>query len=297
MFSDSQLDQAAANRNKRQQLDHLLRISAPHERVILAGIGLAFLALVVWVSFGSIARSVVLEGVLLKPGVRHEIVSAELGHLVKFMVDPGDQVEEGDPIARQTVPELDREVVALRDQIEILEAGIRQVGGDGTHSLLASAQEALLQMESRRAAKEVIVSHMSGEVMALRVAPGDYLPAGSAVAQLRNQGNQTLQAVLQVGSRIAKRLQPGMQASVEFMMPDGTMRETDGAVASITSGPLPHWLAAFRPEDMNAVHRVDIAFDPSTNQQGPAVPDGTPCRVRIMLGQHSLIALLDPEQI
>ncbi len=294
MFSDLQLDQAAANRNKRQQLDHLLRIVAPHERVILAGIGLAFLAFVVWVSFGSIARSVVLEGVLLKPGVRHEIVSAELGHLVKFMVAPGDQVEEGDPIARQTVPELDREVVALRDQIEILEAGIRQVGGDGTHALLASAQEALLQMESRRAAKEVIVSHMSGEVMALRVAPGDYVPAGLAVAQLRNQGNQPLQAVLQVGSRIAKRLQPGMPASVEFMMPDGMMHETDGAVASITSGPLPHWLAAFRPGDTNAVHRVDIVFDP---QQGPAVPDGTPCRVRIMLGQHSLIALLDPEQI
>lgn len=294
MFNDLQLNQAAANRNKRQQLDHLLRIVAPHERVILASIGLALLALVVWVIFGSIVRSVTVEGVLLKPGVRHEVVSVEPGHLVKFLVDLGDQVEEGNPIARQTVPELEREMIALRDQIEILEAGIRQVGGDGTHSLLASAQEALLQMEGRRVAKEVVVSHMSGEVMALEAAPGDYLPAGSVVAQLRNHEDKPLQAVLQVDSRIAKRLQVGMQASVEIAMPDGTVREVDGEVASIASGPLPHWLAAFRPEGTNYVHRVDITLD---SQLDPAVSDGTPCRVRIVLGQHSLIALLDPEQI
>lgn len=294
MFNDLQLNQAAANRNKRQQLDHLLRIVAPHERVILGSIGLALLALVIWVIFGSIVRSVTVDGVLLKPGVRHEVVSVEPGHLVKFMVDLGDQVEEGDPIARQTVPELEREMIALRDQIEVLEAGIRQVGGDGTHSLLASAREALLQMEGRRVAKEVIVSHMSGEVMALEVALGDYLPAGSVVAQLRNHEDKPLQAVLQVDSRIAKRLQVDMQASVEIAMPDGTAREVDGTVASITSGPLPHWLAAFRPEGTIYAHRVDITLD---SQLDPAVLDGTPCRVRIMLGQHSLIALLDPEQI
>lgn len=294
MFSDLQLNQAAANRNKRQQLDHLLRIVAPHERVILASIGFALLALVVWVIFGSIVRSVTVDGVLLKPGVRHEVVSVEPGHLVKFLVDLGDQVEEGDPIARQTVPELEREMMALRDQIEILEAGIRQVGGEGTHSLLASAQEALLQMESRRVAKEIIVSHVSGEVMALEATPGDYLPARSVVAQLRNHGDKPLQAVLQVDWRIAKRLQAGMRASVEIVTPDGTVREIDGEVASITSGPLPNWLAAFRPEGTNFAHRVDIALH---SQLNPAVSDETPCRVRIVLGRHSLIALLDPEQI
>lgn len=153
MFNNLFLDDAAANRNKRQQLDHLLRIAAPHERIILAGIGVALLALVVWVLFGSVERSVTVDGVLLKPGIRHEIVSAEPGHLVEFLVSPEDKVEEGDAIARQTVPELEREMIALRDQIEILEAGIRQVGGDITHSLLTSAQEALLQMEARRIAK------------------------------------------------------------------------------------------------------------------------------------------------
>ena len=39
MFNNPFLENAAASKNKRQQLDHLLRITAPHERFILAGIG------------------------------------------------------------------------------------------------------------------------------------------------------------------------------------------------------------------------------------------------------------------
>ena len=109
MFNNPFLEEAAASRNQRQQLDHLLRIAAPHERIILAGIGLVLLALVAWVLFGSVIRSVTIDGVLIKPGVRHEVISAEPGHLVKFLIVPGDRVEAGDPIAQQSVPELEPE--------------------------------------------------------------------------------------------------------------------------------------------------------------------------------------------
>ena len=294
MFNSLFLDDAAASRNKRQQLDHLLRVAAPHERVILAGIGVALLALLVWLLFGTVVRSVTVDGVLLKPGVRHEVVSTEPGHLVKFLVTRGDWIEEGAPIARQTVPELEREIAALRDQIEILGAGIRQVGGDSAHSFLASNQEALLQMEAQRAVREVIVSHMSGEIMALDAAPGDYLPAGSVVAQLREPEDKPLQAVLQVAPRMAKRLRAGMQASVEIVMPDGAVHEVVGEVAAVTSGPLSSWLEAYRSENVSYAYRIDITLQPELKL---AVPDGTPCHVRIVLGRHSPIALLSLEQI
>ena len=294
MFNSLFLDDAAASRNKRQQLDHLLRVAAPHERVILTGIGVALLALLVWLLFGTVVRSVTVDGVLLKPGVRHEVVSTEPGHLVKFLVTHGDWIEEGTSIARQTVPELEREITALRDQIEILEAGIRQVGGDSANSFLASTQEALLQMEAQRAVREVIVSHMSGEIMALDVAPGDYLPTGSVVAQLREPEDKPLQAVLQVAPRMAKRLRAGMQASVEIVMPDGAVHEVVGEVAAVTSGPLSSWLEAYRSENVSYAYRIDITLHPESKL---AVPDGTPCHVRIVLGRHSPIALLSLEQI
>lgn len=294
MFNSLFFDDAAASRNKRHQLGYLLRVAAPHERVILAGIGAVLLALLVWILFGSVVRSVTVDGVLLKPGIRHEVVSTEPGHLMKFLVTLGDQIEKGGAIARQTVPELEREITALRDQIEILEAGVRQVGGDGMNSFLISAQEALLQMEARRIAKEVIASHMNGEIMVLDAAPGDYLPAGSVVAQLRDPEDKPLQAVLLVAPRMAKRLRAGMQTSVEVVMSDGAVREVDGEIVAVTSGPFPNWLAAFQSESVDYAYRVDITLD---SESKLAVPDGTPCHVRIMLGRHSPIALLSLEQI
>lgn len=290
MFGNPFLDQAANSRNKYQQLDHLLRVTAPHERMILAGIGLVMLALVAWALFGSIVRSVTIDGVLIEPGTRHELVSSEPGYLEAFLVVPGDHVEIGDPIARQSVPELDGETAVLRDRVEVLKSELRQGDreGNGLPSLLAASQVALLQMEARRAAREMIVSPVAGKVTALRSTPGEYLPAGGAVAQLRETKDQPPQAVLQVSPRMAKRIQPGMRASVEIMIPDDTQRRFDGEVSSVTFGPLPNWLATLRPTVPDATHRVDVVLHHASDLSLPHV---TPCRVRIVLGQQPITAL------
>ena len=290
MFGNPFLQDSGSSRNKYQQLDHLLRVTAPHERMILAGIGLVMLALLVWAMFGSIVRSVTVDGILFEPGVRHELVSSEPGYLEAFLVGPGDRVEVGEPIARQSVPELDGEIAALRDRVEMLKSELRQVDGEGNGlpSLLTAAQVALLQMEARRSARELIVSPVAGTVTALRSAPGEYLPAGGAVAQLRETEDQPLQAVVQVAPRMAKRIQAGMQASVEIMMPDDAQRRFDGEVSSVIPGPLPNWLATRRPAAPNATHRVDVVLHHASDV---SLPDVTPCRVRIVLGRQPITAL------
>jgi len=291
MFDNPFLKGAANSRNKRQQLDHLLRVTAPHERMILAGIGLVMLALVAWALFGSFVRSVTIDGVLIEPGVRHEMVSTEPGYLVELLVNPGDRVEAGDPIARQSVPEVDSETAVLRDRVEMLKTELRQVGGEGSglRSLLAAAQVALLQMEARRSARELIVSPVAGTITALRSAPGDYLPAGGAVAQLREAEDQPLQAVLRVAPRMAQRIQPGMRASVEIVMPNASTRQMDGEVASVTPGPLPNWLASLQPAAPDSAHRVNVVLHQASDL---SLPDFTPCRVWIVLGRQPLTALL-----
>ncbi len=282
--------QESGNRNKYQQLDHLLRVTAPHERMILTGIGLVMLAILVWALFGSIVRSVTVDGILFETGVRHKLVSSEPGYLEAFLVGPGDRVEVGDPIARQSVPELDGEIAALRDRVDMLKSELRQVdgAGSGLPSLLTAAQVALLQMEARRSARELIVSPVAGTVTALQSAPGEYLPAGAAVAQLRETGDQALQAVAQVAPHMANRIQPGMQASVEIMMPDDAQRRFDGKVSSVIPGSLPNWLATRRPAVPNATHRVDVVLH---HESDLSLPDVTPCRVRIVLGQQPITAL------
>lgn len=289
------LEDAVTDKNRRQQLDHLLRVTAPHERVILAGIGLVLLALSAWALFGSITRSVTLDGVLLKPGSRHEIVTTEPGFLAEYLAAPGDRVRAGAAIARLSVPELERETAALQQRVNLLESETRRAGGAGgaLDSLLASARVALLQMEAQRSARELITGPGDGEIMALLSAPGEYLPAGAAVALLRAGEQRAPQAVIRADPQTAQRIQSGMRASVEIATPGGALHRLDGEVTGVTPGPLPDWLALLPPAVAGGLQRVDVAF-----RQAPAfsVPDGAPCRIRIILDSHAPAALFNPRR-
>lgn len=286
MFNNTFLEDAVANKNKRQQLDHLLRITTPHERIVLAGVGLVVLGLLAWALFGSVTRSITLDGVLIKPGKRYEIVATEPGYLVEYLVAPGDSMEAGEVVARQNVPELERETAALYNRIRLLEAETGQSGD--LSSLLAAARVALLQTEAQRSVRELIVSRIDGEIMALTLAPGGYLTAGAAVALLRAGELQQPQAVIRVEPSMARRIQPGMRASIEVVMSDGELHLLDGEVASVTPGPLPNWLAALPPAVSNSMNRVDISM-----QQNPAlsIADGAPCRIRIIIDRLPPVAL------
>ena len=92
MFRKDFLEKALASKDQRQQLNHLLRVTAPHERLLLAGIGVLLLvALAVWAFFGSITLGLRLEGVLIEPGDRYEVMAAEPGHLVDVVVSSGER--------------------------------------------------------------------------------------------------------------------------------------------------------------------------------------------------------------
>lgn len=291
MFNSPFLEEAAASRNERQQLDHLLRIAAPHERAVLVGIGALVLALVSWALFGSVVRTVTIDGVLIKPGDRHEVVSSEPGHLVEYLVDLGDRVAAGDPVARQSVPELDRERQMLRDRMDLWHEEIRDSAGGGaaSRSRLASARSAMLQLEARRSARESLATHVEGEVMALGPASGDYMPPGTAVAQIRTADGDTVQAVAQVGSRLAASIRSGMKASIEVALPSGGVRRLNASVALVHPGTLPRWLAAQRAPVVGEAHRVDFALDPKADLLDV---DAAACRIRVALGQYRPVTLL-----
>ena len=291
MFNNPFREQAVAATENRQQLDRLLRVTAPRERIVLAVVGLILAGLGSWIVFGSIARDIRLEGVLQAPGQRYEVVATAPGYFMEFLVEPGDHVEPGAVIARQSVPELARETAALRDRVARLESEVEQVGGDlgNTRALLAADRVALLQIEAQRAARELIVSPLGGEVLALRSSPGDYLQAGAAVAQLRDVEDRRPQATLHVAPGVAQRLRPGMEASVDVQLPGGATRRLEGVVGAVAAGPSPVSPSALEPLAAASGLRVDIDLQPASDL---ALPDGTPCRVRIVLGRYSPASLL-----
>ena len=258
-FGNSFREQAIAASENRQQLDRLLRVTAPHERIVLGATGLLLAGLGIWALFGSIDREITLQAVLIKPGQRYEVVATEPGYLVEYLVEPGDRVARGTDIARQSLP-------ASAD-----EAGVALAGA-----------------EQRPPDSGAIASQIGGEVMVLRATLGDYLSAGTAVAQLREPVDHPLQAAAYASPRVARRLRPGMRATVEVQLPGGGTHRLEGTV-SVVAGPSPVWLSHWPMADAENAPRIDMDLEPVP---GPALRDGTPCMVRISLGRYSLASLL-----
>ena len=65
---DSFHNTVANAKKEREQLDRLLTISTPRERLLVAAIALSLLILAAWLFFGSVARSLSVDGVLIEPG-------------------------------------------------------------------------------------------------------------------------------------------------------------------------------------------------------------------------------------
>ena len=88
MFDRMYRDEAFSSKSERLQLDRLLTVTERHEYIALAFFGLLVLLTGAWMWSGSVARSVVIDGVLIDPGVRHELVAAD--------ASPREQVGETD---------------------------------------------------------------------------------------------------------------------------------------------------------------------------------------------------------
>ena len=65
---DSFHNMVAEAKEEREQLDRLLTISTPRERQLVAVIAVLLLLLAAWLFFGSVARSLALDGELVVPG-------------------------------------------------------------------------------------------------------------------------------------------------------------------------------------------------------------------------------------
>ena len=279
------LTRAAGSRTKFRQFQALPTVSPPHERrvrVVAAGFLLAFAA---WGFFGRVGHAVSVPGVLVEPGPRHAVVALEPGRVLETLVSPGDRVQALDSVARKSTPARDREVTALRRQVELLERE-----GASENARLDATRAALLAIEARRTSEEAIRTEVDGEVTALGFAPGDAVPAGGIVAWVREPDAGPLQAVLRIPAATAEPLRAGMEATVTLVgLDDGSERRLRGEVVSVVPGPLPEWLRMISPATGSSLHRVEVRLLEAADLAGLS---GRACRVRIALGERSPFALL-----
>ena len=283
-------EEAFARRGQTEPLDGLLRVTAPHEWVIVAGLGLALLGLVTWGLFGSVERNLSAQCVLAQPGERFTVISDITGNVIDVPVDVGDPVEVGQPIAVIKIPELSRHVALARARLSTLEAD-PNAAPDAAPDALALARSELLELESLQASGEVVASPYSGEVAAYNLVQGQAVEVGGEVADIRVGSETELEALAFVPRKGATRLEVGMKAHVlTEAYRRGGSQALDAEVREVSSRPVtpPGWLADFGlvPTTRSHLIRLSVGEMPST------AADGDSCSLRIVLSKESPVRLV-----
>ncbi len=116
---DSFHNTVAEAKEEREQLDRLLTVSTPRERLLVWGIAVSLVVLVARLFLGSVARSVTVDGLLVEPGESSGEGSRSVQALVWVQSDVALDIRPGMPAAIElTMPDgepgtLDGEVVTI----------------------------------------------------------------------------------------------------------------------------------------------------------------------------------------
>ena len=94
---DSFHNTVAQAKEEREQLDRLLTISTPRERLLVAVIALSLVILAAWLFLGSVARSLAVDGVLVGPGENLIEDDRTVQALVWVESDVAPQIRTGMP--------------------------------------------------------------------------------------------------------------------------------------------------------------------------------------------------------
>ena len=283
-------EQAVANRGQRERLDHLLKVTAPNERVFLAAIGAIVAALLGWLVFGTVSRTLSAEGILVT-GSRHAVVSHIDGWLGAWLVAPGDRVEAGVPVAQLAFPVLDARIAALRDRVSAMENTGTNGSDDGALALSLSATRlALLELEADRIARETVVSPAAGELVALRPAAGQRIRASDEIAAVRTTEQRRGEVLVRISGRRAEEIKPGMLAMVTAILPEGARRAFTASVANVSPPLVPERPERSAPDDpTQRLGQVRLLLDGGESLR---LPEGAPVQVKVVLERKSPAALL-----
>ena len=287
-------EQALAKRHRQEPLDDRLQVTAPHEWLLMAGLGLVSLALLVYGVVGSVERSLSYDAVLVLPGERHPVTAPASGTVVEVLAEVGDTIEPGQVIAQVWTPaDQQRESATLRIA-ELLgeDAGQTDEASAELLRLLLSATKAVAS--GGFAAGGDIVSLTGGEVMTLDLTPGRAVAGGETVALVRTAVPGQLEALALVPSDEAARLEAGMEARVSVAAVNREASVFPAKVAAISDRPviLPDWLGGLGLSASAGSHLVRVSM--VNDGTGQAAADGSLGSLRVVLGRSSFLSLLAP---
>ena len=258
-------EEALARRAEREAIDARLQVTAPHEWLLVSGLGVVLVALLAYGLIGRVERSLSVDAVLVRPGERVDVVAGVAGVVVDVLSEVGDTVARGQSIARVQAP-------ALR--------------------ALAAPRSETAQRETDNFATQDIVAPHDGELVTLALAAGRRVAAGGLAARIRTASLGPVEAIGFVTRGEAMQLAPGMPAQVRLVAPGaGAPRILPARVERVSPRVVPPapWLTELGLAPPVRAHLLRATL---TDPEPPPVIDGAAGTLRIVLGHRSFASLL-----
>ena len=193
-----------------EQLDRLLTVTSPRSWLALCAMGLLIAAALIWSIFGSLSTKVNAQGILMKSGGIHQIVSTSGGQITDVRVRANEMVSKGQAIARVAQPELIEQLDGALSQL----AALQQAGAEPIR--IAELKKNIELLRNKLETSSRVVSPYSGRVLEVKVAAGDYVTPGKPIISLEPAGAQIkdLEAIFYVAAEQSKEITPGMDVSI-----------------------------------------------------------------------------------
>ena len=293
LFTSMFRDKALARRARREAIDARLQVTAPHEWLLVSGLGVAMVALAAYGLLGRVERSLSVQTVLVLPGERSDVVAAVSGVVVEVLSEVGDTVAAGQPIARVRPAEAGQWEVVVRRLLESMEnADVPPGAAIESLRLLDAARSETARRGADSFTTQDIVTPHGGELVTLALAAGQRVAAGELAGRIRAASAGPPEALGFVTRDEAMRLAPGMQAQVRLAVPGaGAPRVLPARVADVSPRvvPPPPWLTELGLEPPARSHLLRATLEYPEPQP---VVDGASGTLRIVLGHRSFASLL-----
>lgn len=196
-----------------EQLDQLVRVTDLRGWIGLAAVGLVLASAIVWGLAGRIPESVSGTGMLVKSGGIFQISPTTGGRVADIAVGVGDDVAEGQVVARVAQPELSDRVQAARANLVTLRADHADLLRFSAHN--DSLQLTLLDQQQTsiaqgRAAAEQSLSWLQERIASQEQLVQQGLLTRSTLVATRQQADQTREKIADARGQLtqldAKRL-------------------------------------------------------------------------------------------
>ena len=110
-----------------EQLDILMKVTNSRAWLVLAGVISIIVVRVVWSVIGRVSTTVMGQGILIKSGGIHDIVSVGSGQIAAIYVRDGDFVQKGQVVARVAQPDISQELQKAKSRLKELRREHKQL--------------------------------------------------------------------------------------------------------------------------------------------------------------------------